>query len=123
MRGFDPKSTEVRDIFGFLLAGVAPRPIALVLTVSADGHVNLAPFSFFNAFSANPPIVAFSPSRRLRDSSVKDTYTNIMSTKECVIQVVTYDIVQPVNLASADFDSQVNHAQGGKNSDLHRSPL
>ncbi len=108
MREFDPKFTEVRDVFGFLLAGVAPRPIALVSTVSEDGCVNLAPFSFFNAFSANPPIIAFSPSRRLRDSSVKDTYNNISATKECVIQAVTYEIAQQVNLASADYESSVN---------------
>ncbi len=108
MREIDPKTAPIKDVFGYLLAGVSPRPIALVSTISSDGCVNLSPFSFFNAFSANPPIVAFSPSRRLRDSSVKDTYTNIMDTKECVIQVVTYDIAQQVNLASADFDSGVN---------------
>lgn len=108
MLSIDPKQTPVKDIHGYLLGGVGPRPIALVSTISADGARNLAPFSFFNAFSANPPIVVFSPSRRLRDSTVKDTYTNLLESKECVIQAVTYDMAQQVNLASADFDSDVD---------------
>ncbi len=108
MREIDPKSAAIKDVFGYILAGVAPRPIALVSTISPDGAVNLAPFSFYNGFSANPPIVAFSPSRRLRDSSVKDTYTNIVATNECVINAVTYEIAQQVNLASADFAESVN---------------
>ncbi len=108
MREIDPKNTAIKNVFGYILAGVAPRPIALVSTTSPDGAVNLAPFSFYNGFSANPPIVAFSPSRRLRDSSVKDTYTNISATNECVINAVTYEIAQQVNLASADFAEGIN---------------
>lgn len=108
MLSVDPKQAPIKDIHGYLLGGAAPRPIALVSTVSASGARNLAPFSFFNAFSANPPLVVFSPSRRLRDSTVKDTYTNLLETKECVIQAVTYDMSQQVNLASAEYDSEVD---------------
>lgn len=108
MRSIDPKETPVRDIFRYLLGGVVPRPIALVSTISSDGVVNLAPFSFFGAFGANPPTVAFSPSRRLRDNTVKDTYNNIVATRECVIQAVTHSILHQVNLTSADFHSEVD---------------
>ncbi len=108
MLSVDPKQTPIKDIHGYLLGGIAPRPIALVSTVSADGARNLAPFSFFNAFSANPPVVVFSPARRLRDATVKDTYINLIETKECVIQAVTYDMSQQINLASADFDAAVD---------------
>lgn len=108
MLHFDPRESEVRDIFGLLLGGVGPRPIALVSTISSDGIANLAPFSFFNAFGANPPTVAFSPSRRLRDNTVKDTYTNLVATGECVIQAVTQKMVHQVNLSSAEFASEVD---------------
>lgn len=104
----DPKETPVKNVHQYLLGGVAPRPIALVSTVSTDGNVNLSPFSFFNAFGANPPIVAFSASRRGRDGTFKDTYNNIMATKECVIQAVTYDMVHQVSLASTEYDTGVD---------------
>jgi len=102
---YEPKDLTVREVHRLLLGGVAPRPIALVSTISVDGINNLSPFSFFNAFGANPPIVAFSPSRRGRDSSLKDTYNNLIATKECVIQSVTHSMVEQVNLASAEFPS------------------
>lgn len=108
MKHLDPKDLSVRDIHRLLLGGVAPRPIALVSTVSSDGISNLSPFSFFNAFGANPPIVAFSPNRRARDGSVKDTYNNIIATKECVINAVTYAMVEQVSLASAEYPPEVN---------------
>ena len=108
MLHIDPKDKSVGEVFDYLLGGVAPRPIALVSTLSEDGQPNLAPFSFFNAFGGNPPTVAFSPSRRRRDATTKDTYHNLMATKECVIHAVTYDIVQQVNLASGEFDAGVN---------------
>ena len=72
------------------------------------GISNLSPFSFFNAFGANPPIVAFSPSRRGRDASLKDTYSNLIETRECVIQVVTHSMVEQVSLASAEYTSDVD---------------
>ncbi len=108
MNHYEPKDLSVRDVHRLLLGGVAPRPIALVSTLSADGIPNLSPFSFFNAFGANPPIVAFSPNRRARDGSVKDTYNNILATKECVINAVTYAMVEQVSLASAEYPPEVN---------------
>lgn len=106
MLHYEPKDLTVREVHRLLLGGVAPRPIALVSTISIDGINNLSPFSFFNAFGANPPIVAFSPSRRGRDASLKDTYNNLMATKECVIQSVTYSMIEQVSLASAEFPSE-----------------
>jgi len=105
---FEPKDLAVKDVHAYLLGGVAPRPIALVSTMSAEGNVNLSPFSFFNAFGANPPIVVFSPSRRGHDGSLKDTYNNIVTNKECVIQAVTYEMVQQVSLASTEYDTGVD---------------
>ncbi len=108
MLHFTPKELPVPKVHQFLIGGVSPRPIALVSTLSKDGIPNLSPFSFFNVFGANPPIVAFSPSRRGRDSSLKDTYHNIVETKECVIQTVTYPMVEQVSLASTQYKSEVN---------------
>ncbi len=103
-----PGDVPIKDVQNFLLGGVGPRPIALVSTCALDGLPNLSPFSFFNAFGANPPTVAFSPSRRVRDGSTKDTYTNLLATKECVINAVTYDMVQQVSLASTEYPTGVN---------------
>ena len=103
MLHYEPKDLSVREVHRLILGGVAPRPIALVSTISKVGINNLSPFSFFNAFGANPPIVAFSPSRRGRNATLKDTYNNLMDTKECVIQSVTYSLVEQVSLASAEF--------------------
>jgi flavin reductase (DIM6/NTAB) family NADH-FMN oxidoreductase RutF len=108
MLHFDPKQISVPEIFRLLQGGVAPRPIALVSTLSVDGERNLSPFSFFNAFGGNPPTVVFSPSRRQRDGSTKHTYENLMATKECVIQAVTFAMVQQVSLASTEFPPGVD---------------
>lgn len=105
---YEPKDLSIPEVHRLLLGGVAPRPIALASTISPDGINNLSPFSFFNAFGANPPIVAFSPSRRGRDSSLKDTYNNLIAIGECVIQAVTYSIVEQVSLASAEYPSDVD---------------
>lgn len=105
---YEPKNLSVPEVHKLLLGGVAPRPIALVSTISKDGVNNLSPFSFFNAFGANPPIVAFSPSRRGRDASLKDTYNNLIATKECVIQAVTHSMVEQVSLASAEYAPDVD---------------
>lgn len=104
----EPAELSVQQVHGYLLGGVGPRPIALVSTTSSDGQVNLSPFSFFNAFGANPPIVAFSPSRRVRDNTIKDTLTNVQDTGECVIQAVTHAMVQQISLASAEYPTGVN---------------
>ena len=107
MLHYEPKDLSVPEVHRLLLGGVAPRPIALVSTISKDGINNLSPFSFFNAFGANPPVVAFSPSRRGRDASLKDTYNNLIATKECVIQAVTHSMVEQVSLASAEYPPDV----------------
>ena len=108
MLHYEPKDLSNREVHRLLLGGVAPRPIALVSTISKDGINNLSPYSFFNAFGANPPIVAFSPSRRGRDATLKDTYNNLIETKECVIQSVTHSMVEQVNLASAEFSPDID---------------
>lgn len=105
---YEPKNLSVPEVHKLLLGGVAPRPIALVSTISKDGINNLSPFSFFNAFGANPPIVAFSPSRRGKDATLKDTYNNLVTTKECVIQAVTNSMVEQVSLASAEFSPEID---------------
>lgn len=104
----DPKSTTVSKFHSYLLGAVGPRPIALASTVDIKGNPNLSPFSFFNVFSANPPIVIFSPARRGRDNSTKHTYHNAKDTREVVINVVNYDIVQQTSLSSTEYPEGVN---------------
>lgn len=122
----EPKDLSVKEVHWLLLGGVAPRPIALVATISEDGVVNLSPYSFFNAFGANPPTVAFSPSTRGRDGTKKDTYHNIMATRECVIQAVTYDLAHQVSLASTEYppgvDEFIKAGLTTEKSDLVRPP-
>lgn len=98
MKTIDPKLVTFPEVQRLLQGGVAPRPIALVSTLSPEGIPNLSPFSFFNVFGANPPIVAFSPSRKGRDATLKDTYNNLMATGECVIHSVSYEMVQQISL-------------------------
>ena len=105
---YEPKDLSVKEIHRLLIGGIGPRPIALVSTLSEDGIPNLSPFSFFNVFGANPPVLAFSPSRRGRDKSFKDTYNNLIRTKECVVQAVTYPMIEQVNLASTEYPSELN---------------
>jgi len=99
---------SVREIQSILTATVAPRPIAFASTIDKEGVPNLSPFSFFNAFGANPPILIFSPARRGKDGSTKHTYDNIKEVPEVVINVVSYDIVEQMSLSSADFPKGVN---------------
>jgi len=105
---YEPKDLSVPEVHRLLLGGVAPRPIALVSTISKDGINNLSPYSFFNSFGANPPVVAFSPSRRGRDATLKDTYNNLIETKECVIQAVTHPMVEQISLASVEYSPDVD---------------
>ncbi|MFT4681068.1 MAG: flavin reductase (DIM6/NTAB) family NADH-FMN oxidoreductase RutF [Granulosicoccus sp.] len=104
----DPKEIPTAQLHGYLLGSVAPRPIAFVSTINEDGVRNLSPFSFFNVFSANPPIAIFSPARRVRDNTTKHTLENVMATKECVINVVSYDIVQQMSLSSTEYGDGVD---------------
>jgi flavin reductase (DIM6/NTAB) family NADH-FMN oxidoreductase RutF len=108
MKEYLPKNLTVPEVQRLLQGGVGPRPIALVSTISKDGVNNLSPFSFYNVFGANPPVVAFSPSRRGRDGSLKDTYLNLVETKECVVQAVTYDMVEQVSLTSTEYERRVD---------------
>lgn len=87
---------------------VAPRPICFASTIDKNGNVNLSPFSFFNLFSSNPPIVIFSPARRVRDNTTKHTLENVLEVPEVVINIVTYDMVQQQSLASCEFPKEVN---------------
>ncbi len=104
MKSILPAELSVPEIQRLLQGGVGPRPIALVSTISKNGANNLTPFSFFNVFGANPPVVAFSPSRRGRDGSLKDTYINLIETKECVVNSVTYSMVEQISLASTEYE-------------------
>lgn len=91
-----------------MLGAVAPRPIAFASTVDKDGNVNLSPFSFFNAFSANPPILIFSPARRVRDNTTKHTLENVLVHDEVVINIVNHDMVEQMSLASTEYEHGVN---------------
>lgn len=108
MISIDPKEIPTAKLQGYLQSAVGPRPIAFASTVDEDGNPNLSPFSFFNVFSANPPILVFSPSRRVRDNSIKHTLINAEATREVVINVVNYDIVQQTSLASTEYGDGVN---------------
>ena len=108
MKSFDPKSLSIQAIHGFLLSAIAPRPIALASTIDEKGRHNLAPFSFFNVFSANPPVMIFSPARRGTDSSSKHTFENAKKVKEVVINVVNYDLVHQMVLTSANFPEGIS---------------
>lgn len=107
-QSFDASKLTLQETHGFLLTAVAPRPIALVSTVDKDGNVNLAPFSNFNAFSTNPPILIFSASRSGRTGETKDTYKNIKETMECCISIVEYSFVHQISFASTEFPRGVN---------------
>lgn len=108
MQTIDPKNTAIPQLFGYLTGTVGPRPIAFASTINKDGAVNLAPFSFFNVFSANPPILVFSPSRSGRDNSTKNTLDNVLEVPETVVNIVNYDIVQQMSLASTAYAKDVN---------------
>ena len=108
MKDINPKELSIPEVQRLLQGGIGPRPIALVSTISKDGINNLSPFSFYNVFGANPPIIAFSASRRGKDGSFKDTYLNIIETKECVVQAVTYSMVEQVSLASTEYEKGID---------------
>lgn len=105
---FDPSTLETSQIHKILLTAVAPRPIAFASTIDVRGNVNLSPFSFFNVFSANPPIMIFSPARRVRDNTIKHTLENVKEVKEVVINVVNHPIVEQMSLSSTEYNKDVN---------------
>ncbi|WP_405203159.1 flavin reductase family protein [Dokdonia sp. LLG6352-1] len=108
MLTIDPKDIPVSELFGHLTGAVGPRPIAFASTVDKDGNVNLAPFSFFNVFGANPPILVYSPSRSGRDNTTKNTLDNVLEVAECTVNMVNYAMVQQMSLASTAYAKGVN---------------
>ncbi len=108
MQTIDPKEISVPQLFGHLTGAVGPRPIAFASTVDTQGNVNLAPFSFFNVFGANPPILVFSPSRSGRDNSTKNTLDNVLEVPETTVNIVDYAMVQQMSLASTAYPKGVN---------------
>ncbi|RRJ88944.1 flavin reductase family protein [Paenimyroides tangerinum] len=108
MLSITPKELTPVQVQAYLQAAVGPRPIALASTIDEDGNANLSPFSFFNIFSSNPPILIFSPARRVRNNTIKHTLINAEATKEVVINIVNYDIVQQISLASTEYGDGVD---------------
>lgn len=108
MLSINPQDIPIQQLHGYLLGAVAPRPICFASTVDGEGNVNLSPFSFFNVFSANPPIMIFSPARRIRDNSTKHTLENILKTKEVVINIVSHAMVHQVSLSSTEYAKGIN---------------
>ena len=108
IKSIDPAHLPVPAVHGYLLGAVAPRPIAFASTVDGDGNVNLSPFSFFNVFSANPPVMIFSPARRGTDNTTKHTYENVLRVPEVVINVVNHAVVEQMSLASTSYAAGVN---------------
>ena len=104
----DPQTTSTPDFYQFLIGAVAPRPIAFVSTMDKEGNTNLAPFSFFNAFSSKPPIVVFSVGKRVQDGTTKDTLSNVEETMECVINMVSHSIVRQMTLTAVNYPKGVN---------------
>jgi flavin reductase (DIM6/NTAB) family NADH-FMN oxidoreductase RutF len=108
MISIEPKDISSAKLQGYLQSAVGPRPIAFASTIDKNGKPNLSPFSFFNVFSANPPILIFSPARRVRDNSIKHTLINAEATGEVVINVVNFDMVQQTSLSSTEYADGVN---------------
>lgn len=108
IKTIDLTSGETTDLYKYLSSAITPRPIAFVSTIDGKGNKNLSPFSFFNVFSITPPILVYSPVRRVRDNTSKHTLDNLYEVKECVVSVVTEEIIQQVSLSSCDFDAKTN---------------
>lgn len=108
MLSIDPKDLPIPQLHGYLLGAVGPRPIAFASTIDENGNPNLAPFSFFNVFSANPPIMVFSPARSGRTNATKDTFKNVKKIKEVVINIVDYSMVHQMSLASSPYAPNVD---------------
>ena len=108
IKSIDPICLETKELHKILLSSIAPRPIAFASTVDSNGNVNLSPFSYFNVFSSNPPILIFSPSRRVRDNTTKHTLENAIETKEVVINVVNFPIVEQMSKSSIEYEKGVN---------------
>lgn len=108
MLSIDPKELTAVQTQAYLQGAVGPRPIAFASTVDEEGNPNLSPFSFFNLFSSNPPILVFSPARRVRNNTVKHTLLNCEATKEVVVNIANYDMVQQLSLSSTEYGDGVD---------------
>ena len=108
MKTISPQDLNNFQLQTLLQTAIAPRPIALASTIDKNGNVNLSPFSFFNMFSSNPPVVIFSPARRVRDNTTKHTLENVLEVPEVVIGIVNYKIVQQISLASTEYEKEIN---------------
>lgn len=108
MKTISPADLSKLQLQTLLQTAIAPRPIALASTIDSEGNINLSPFSFFNLFSSNPPVVIFSPARRVRDNTTKHTLENVLELAEVVIGIVNYNIVQQISLASTEYEKEVN---------------
>ena len=108
MLTIDPKEVSTGKVHHYLLGAVGPRPICFASTMDLEGNANLSPFSFFNCFSANPPILVFSVARRVRDNTTKHTLHNVRETGEVVVNIVNYSIVQQMSLASTEYPDGVD---------------
>lgn len=108
MKSLDPANLAIPELHSYLVGAIGPRPVAFASTIDADGRPNLSPFSFFNVFGANPPLLIFSPARRGRDNTTKHSYHNVKAVPEVVINVVTYSMVHQTSLASTEFAEGVN---------------
>ena len=115
-----PSDLPHSELYGLLLNSVAPRPIAWVSTMSASGQLNLAPFSFFNTVCVDPPLLAFAPGLRrpkqaeANRGEAKDTLRNIRETQEFVVNIVTYELAEAMNLTSGEYDASVNEFELAK---------
>lgn len=108
IKSIDPKELKTKELHSILLSSIAPRPIAFASTIDLKGNVNLSPFSYFNVFSSNPPILIFSPSRRVRDNTTKHTLENVLETMQVVVNVVNYSIVNQMSKSSIEYPKGVN---------------
>ncbi len=108
MLSINPKEIPTSDLHQYMIGAIAPRPIAFVSTIDAQGRANVAPYSFFNAFSSNPPIVVFSSNRKVRGNTTKDTLKNVEEMGECVINIVNYNMVHQMSLASVEYPAEVS---------------
>lgn len=104
----DPKSLSTPELHGLLLGSIAPRPIAFASTIDKNGKVNLSPFSFFNVFGSNPPVLIFSPARRGRNNTTKHSFQNVKEVAEVVINIANYPMVEQMSLASTEYEKNVN---------------
>ena len=114
MKTINPKETGLKEISNFFTSAIVPRPIAFVSTIDENGNPNLSPFSFFNIFSSNPPILIFSPAKSALTGKQKDTYHNVKAIKECVIHIANYAMVEQLSVTSGAYPSEVNEfVKGG----------